>query len=1473
MGVVDIRRVIPEACVEERSSVDSLPKEDIAAAGRLLASRLRWLPQTFSSGVFRSRCLTVSTGLGQLKSSLKAPARGNEKPEADEDLLWLRENLPDLATSADCLLFELGAQIRLPVVVSDGQVMPRVLALAQEFIEISGSAFSTRDFAVFCQAFEESCPLDYHEVGALVPALKLVILETILAQSKETLHLSSAARGGMLRPWLQIFRYVARVSWRDELESLIPFDSILSQDPADAYSQMDLETRSMYREQVAEIARRSGRSEMQIAQEAVALALERTNTISSNSRIALRETHVGYYLAGEGASFLYRRIGLHPASGDWLRAFLQGHADDVLLGGIVILNAAICTVFVTCLTPASTPPLLVLLAMLAVLIPASQAAVLLMNSLITNLLRARPLPKMDFSKGIPDDCMTLVAIPTLLLNEKQVRTLLGELEVRFSGNHDRNLHFAIVSDLPDANLPSSEDHALVRLCSDLIAELNNRYSGKSVGSFFHLHRHRIYNPSEKGWMGWERKRGKLLDLNQLLCGGHDRFPVKVGDISILRKVRFVITLDSDTKLPRGAAQRMIGTLAHPLNRAIVDPVFNIVVKGYGILQPRVGVSTESLTRSRLAAIFAGETRVDPYTRAVSDVYQDLYREGIFTGKGIYEVDTMFRVLNKRFPRNLLLSHDLLEGAYARVGLVTDIVVMEDYPSHYSAFNRRKHRWVRGDWQIMEWLPDYVIDEGGSRVPNPISLISRWKILDNIRRSLVDPATCALLLVGWFVTGRPFLWTIATILILLLPALAELAVRLISALFRGRFRPLQSAFTKMLRDASYTFLSLILLAHQALVSLDAIGRALVRRWVTRKHLLEWETAAQAELGRSRTWVERSLGWFSFFALGLGALIWWVRPSALWAAAPVLFLWACTKPVVRWLDARPTPLRPKLAGNDVRFLRRSALHIWRYFREFSNAEHNWLIPDNVQDVPCRVDGRVSPTNVGLLLNARQVAVELGYLTPPEMAELTTDTLETLNRLPKYCGHLFNWYDTRTLHAACPLFVSSVDSGNLVASLWTLEQGCLQLLNLPLISQALAVGFSDYLRALGDSRALPKHLLRRSETLLRGDAWLEYLLNFPDEVWADKRPLTKPDPAVAWFRHEARERLSKIGSLVENYVPWRLPQFAPLNEKLFPGGRAAEPPLEKLPEFIAELRTRVHILSQTSINGDHLLAVQFAMLLRNAEQQSRRLVEKLRDASEQAHELAEAMHFDFLLNTHQMQLSVGLDAASGELQPYSYGLLASEARTAVFVAIAKDDIPEECWSHLGRPVSVNRQVLLSWTGTMFEYAMPALWMRTHPGTVLDHAIQGAVREQKEYAKGRGVLWGISESACAKRNDAGDYQYEAFGVPMLAQKKGASSSLVVSPYSTLLVLPIDREAALANLRKMEALGWFGTYGFIEAADYSASRRPFRRPELVQSWMAHHQAMSLLSIANVLLDNVVQRWFHTAPRVQATELLAAVSG
>jgi hypothetical protein len=1360
-----------------------------------------------------------------------------------------------------------------------GVVIPRIAAVAEDFLDAAAYQFTEPDFAAYIQAFQGITVLKMEELWTLVSVLKLVLLEQIAARSGRLIKdpTGSFAVDVLVRS----LRDVGQASWKQVIEPLILFDHILREDPAGAYPRMDFESRALYRKKLVNIADHSDCSEMEVASEALALARQAKKEANQDPRLTQRRSHIGFYLLAEGTPLLEHNVGFRHPVAQRLHAFLRIHPDELYITGIAVLTFAIMSGAVLLLTGAHSSLWLILLSTLALLLPSSQSAVQIMNYLATLFLPADILPKLEFSDGLPNDCVTLVCVPTVLLSEKQVHKLTEDLEVRFLGNQDPNLHFALLTDLPDSPEEPREDHSLVDLCSDLICRLNEKYGRSGMGSFLLLHRQRIYNPREELWMGWERKRGKLMDLNNLLCGQHDSFPIKAGNLSILPSVRFAITLDSDTELPRGSARRMVGALAHPLNQAILDPKTGTVVAGYGILQPRVGVSVQSTTRSRLASIYSGETGFDVYTQAVSDVYQDLYGEGSFVGKGIYEVETVQRVLNRRFPSNALLSHDLIEGAYARAGLVSDIELIEDYPSHYGAYNRRKHRWLRGDWQIAGWLRPQVPDESGRQVPNPLSVVSQWKILDNLRRSLVEPAIFLLLVLGWFVLGgRPLFWTLAAVTILFLPAWVQLAFELGRSAVVKRASIALDAWNAFLDANVADCLTLTFLAHQALLSLDAVVRTLVRRVITRQRLLQWETAAQAELaGYKRTVLDIYLDCTPALALGLFLLIWFLHRDALPAALPILVLWACSKPVSLWLNGPPRAPRKQASAMDQRFLRHAALRIWRYFAEFSTEEHHWLIPDNVQEEPVKIAARISPTNLGFLFNARQVACKFGYLTIPEFAQQTLRTLETVSQLKKYRGHLFNWYDTRSLLPLSPVTVSSVDSGNLIASLWTLQRGCLELLERPLLQPELADGFVDHLYLLANLGALPRWRFSALRRDRKKQDWMPYLLGIPDIVFERiyKRTSTSKQAFARWFAEQAEERVEQVRRTARLYAPWLLPEFAVLLDdpaiNLLGQSKDKDLALGQIPTFIDALTTRLQLAAESTAASERSdLYQQLLSMLPEARSNVERLIEDLNHIADQASALAAEMDFAFLLDGRRRLLSVGYDVETEQIHSACYDLLATESRIAVFTAIAKDDIPQEIWFLLGRPhaLAQGRAVLLSWTGTMFEYLMPALWMRIYPNTLLERSTAAAVRSQRAYVAKRRIPWGISESAYFRTDESGNYQYYAFGVPQLAARKLDDDAPVISPYSSFLALHVDSSSALRNLRNMQDRRWLGPYGFYEAVDFHPKRRRswFRRCELVRCWMAHHQGMSLLSIANFLHDDIVQRWFHSHPRVQATALL-----
>jgi cellulose synthase/poly-beta-1,6-N-acetylglucosamine synthase-like glycosyltransferase len=1090
-----------------------------------------------------------------------------------------------------------------------------------------------------------------------------------------------------------------------------------------------------------------------------------------------------------GVPMLRAHLGYRPTLQQWIVDRVCAQPTRFYLSAIAITTAAILLTLLFAIGYSAHAAIAAVL----LLIPATQAAVDLANAIATALIRPRPLPKLDFADGVPDDCATVVAVPALLLTERHVRDLVMDMEIRYLANRDANVVFALVTNSRDSRERPQERDEVLYLCERLVQQLNERYGADGHTPFYLLHRFRAYNPCESRWIGWERKRGKLLDLNQLLRGVRDRFPVKVGNVGALRRVRYVIVLDSDTELPRDAARRLIGTIAHPLNRAVIDPVTRTIVEGYGILQPRISISTGSAASSWLATLYSGETGFDIYTRAVSDVHQDLFGQGIFTGKGIYEVDAFRESLEHRFPANTLLSHDLIEGLFARAGLVSDIELVDDYPSHFSAYCRRRHRWMRGDWQILRWLRSRVPDYQHRSVNNPLDAIARWKILDNLRRTLVEPSMLVLLLVVWFMLPSPGAWTIAAVAVLLAPSYWRLLFASAHApWFTPSFRPWAiGMLTTFLRSHLVVALHFAYLLHDALLSVDAIVRALARMFLTGRRLLEWETAAEASL-RTKGATDLYLEWSPVVAASITALLAVVRPESLVVAAPLLLMWVSARGIARWLNQPPPAGVGDLEAADVRFLRHHAARTWRLFRTYSSRRNHWLIPDSVRD-DGSIAERISPTNLGMLLNARIAAVHFGYLTLPEFVVQTRRTLRTMQRLPRYRGHLLNWYDSTTLCPLEPRFVSTVDSGNLAAALWTLKQAAQAFARQAPPDDTLWDGITDL------------------ALLLRGDA----------------------DPAA----RAVAERVLKTR-----------PQW-----------RHSLPELEAL-----VLRYAAHARDDARGWADELVSRLRYARAWCEDGMSPLVASALEEIARVAHSLVADMDFSFLYDARRQVLSVGCDAASGRVERSAYDLLASEARVASFVAIAKGDIPQESWFSLGRlhVAACDERVLLSWTGTLFEYLMPALWFRHQPRTIMHDSMCAAVRVQRKFASDLNMPWGFSESGLIIPNSA-DYGYAPCGHAELALKPLDTRTLVVSPYSSYLALLVDGPAAVENLRHLARLGCVGPYGFFEALDYSRGH-----PELVRSWMSHHQGMSLLAVAEVLLGDRLKDTFHSEPQVRATERL-----
>jgi cyclic beta-1,2-glucan synthetase len=1378
--------------------------------------------------------------------------------------------------------------------------IPRSYALAASFLHASEYAFDESSFAAFAIEVQEAVALEMFEVWNLRAFLELAILEQIsnalpgISLDKQDERPDpdgvSEPQESAPSPFASLvlsLQEVSELNWKLFFEAISQTEQILRSDPQGAYDRMDFETREAYRAVVTEFAKRSQSTEPEVARKAIALAQTESKEKLRNNGASNRRMHVGYYLMDNGRTELKSLIGYRPPLSTRIRETVLRSPDYFYLIGIEVITLA-AIVALLALTHTSTPGVL---AVALFLVPAVECAVATMNLLAAALFKPKRLSRLDFLKGIPKECATVVAVPTLLASEEQVRHAVRGLEIRFLANRDANLHFSLLTDLPDSTQQFDETSAgLDALCSDLIEKLNRKYAHEQKGTFSHLHRHRTYNVGEGVWMGWERKRGKLLEFNRFLLNQEDAFPVKAGNWAALKNIRYVITLDLDTQLPRDAARRLVGTLAHPLNQAVVDAATNTVAEGYGILQPRVDISVRSARRSRFASFLSGDTGYDMYTRAVSDVYQDLFGAGIFTGKGIYEVRTFQKVLEHRFPNNAILSHDLIEGEYARTGLVSDIEVVDDYPSHLSAFTRRKHRWMRGDWQIVFALLPFVRNYFGEIVRNPLSHVSRWKIIDNLRRSLTDFAIFLLLLCGWFAAPPASVYcTLAALGILAFPTYFQFVFSILTdgkALFTKAFWiNLGSDFV----GAHTTIMFRIaFLCHQSLVAVDAVVRTLIRMKFTRRKLLEWETASDAEQDENdgKHLVDAYLKWTLPMSLAISAMIVLVQPSSWLPALPFLLLWGGSNWICKWLNKPQRAAQNTIGDDGSALVRNVALRTWRFFREFCNPEENWLIPDIVRENPSLVAHHVSPTNLGLLLNSRLAAHDLGFATLKEFIRDTERTLAVAERLPKFRGHLYNWYSTRTLKPVAPLFVSTVDNGNLLCSLWTLKQGCLDAIKQPFFRPNLWQGILDHVDLLIELLSAEKdrtevlsaaRVLRQQIVALAGAELKRFdrLSALEVDVAVFIQALSKCDPSAevaSWVR-ELSSRVSNLTDMVWDFAPWLHGKLKsslssnPNDEPLL-----AELSLDSAPFAHRRIAKRLE-LTATSGNAPAEWETSAALLreaLANSSRICEETTERLITLASSIQSMIDEMRFGFLYNDKKKMLSIGYDAGEGLLSKCHYDLLPSEARAAVFGAIAKSDIPQESWFELRRMYAKfeHEPVLRSWTGTAFEYLMPNLWFKIYPDTVLDYGAKAAIRAQQKFARKNHVPWGISECSCNENLPDGHYRYHAFGVPGLAlNHDGAPDDLVISPYSTFLGMLVDRTHALENIRKMKQLGWLSRYGFYEAADFTPSRvSDGKGHEIVCNWMAHHQGMILVAAANVLCDSSIQQRFHAEPCIAATE-------
>ena len=1235
-------------------------------------------------------------------------------------------------------------------------------------------------------------------------------------------------------------RFLGAMDWRGFVESMSVVEEVLREDPGGVYGKMDFATRDHYRHMVERLGRKSRFSEVEIARQAVEFAEEARGRGGNDERAS----HVGYYLIGKGLPQLERVAGL-PPSGLQSPVPLARYLAPVV--GIPVALAMIAAAAVR--ADGWNVSMQVLVGMLA-LVTASQLAVALVNWLSSLLARPRALPKLDYSEGIPAESRTLVVVPTILTSAPFVEELCEALEVRFLANRDDRLHFALLTDLRDA--PSEhmpDDAALVELARSRIRELNARYPREDGDCFFLLHRPRRWNPRERIWMGRERKRGKLADLNALLRHGiADPFSVVVGGTEPLRAVRYVLTLDTDTQLPRDSARVSAAVMAHPLNRPRFDSRRERVCEGYGILQPRVGVSLPAANRSRYAALFGTNPGIDPYTRMVSDVYQDLFEEGSFVGKGIYDVEAFEQALASRLPDNRILSHDLLEGCFARAGLLTDVVLYEEYPSRYTSDVSRRHRWIRGDWQLAGWLLPRVPSASGQRRRNALSGLSRWKLLDNLRRSLVPPAMLFLLLLAWSVFQPVWLWTVAIAGSLLLPRSVAALLDLVRKNGEMSVRQhVASVWHTAAMDLGQSAFTLACLPYEAVVSLDAVARTLWRTLFSRRRLLEWSASSEIERNGDadlpstvrRMWTAPAIATACLAGLVLS------RPVALPVASPFLLLWG-TSPLLAWWLSRSIPAADvRLSAAQGEFLHRLARKTWSFFETFVGEADHWLPPDNFQEHPAPVVAhRTSPTNMGLSLLANLSAYDFGYLESDQLVERTAGALDTMDVLERHRGHFYNWYDTRSLTPLLPRYVSTVDSGNLCAHLLTLKAGMLALPDQPVTGVRALRGLRDTLLVLLEllGEDVPPDVARLG-TMLTG------MLETP--------------PA---HLEDARERLMR---LADSALAWSslLDGAATPDDKVATWGKRLADQATRAVQAIAWIPSGngnrpIPSLRELADSGD----ADDAAVARLARERIG-VIEAVA-ARIDGHSDPE---WEFLYDRSRHLLAIGFNVGERRRDGSFYDLLASEARLTSFLAIAAGHLPQETWFALGRLLASvgGAPVLMSWSGSMFEYLMPLLVMPSYEHTLLAQTCRAAVERQIEYGAARGVPWGMSESGYNAVDGQLNYQYRAFGVPGLGLKRGLAEDLVIAPYASALALMVRPEAACENLERMSEEGLSGDYGLYEAVDYTPGRLPRGQTRaLVRSYMVHHQGMSLLAFGWLLHDRPMQRRFESDPRFRATMLL-----
>jgi len=1406
--------------------------------------------------------LLSDTGASELREGSDMPV-SDVRRLINEHVLILKNQINNVAIKLSAM------RIDLPQLTDS--ITPkrlRVHELCHELIIHTDAKIDPENLIKCITAYQGVSILLYDELKAI----KVFLLFSILEHLSDILLENYPDENAIIHTRLIIrnsicsMSFIDAIDWQDFVDNNSGIDQIFSHDTTGVYKNMDFFSRDKYRNEISKLSKQVGVTEFDIAKSILMLSKRLIATSDQSDKI-----DIGQLLIGQERHRLEKFLGIHLSDKGKIKAFCKKNSLLLYLSGIGLVTI-IFALFFLYLLPADKlsttwlfwPFCLVLVTGL------SHAAKQFIDAMVLAINVPQSLPTLDFSKAIPAEYATLVTIPSLLTSKNEIERLIHQLKIYFIGNETDNLYFSLLTDFTDATVGQTpQDVELIHFVKSEIIRLNTELCEVDRPKFFLFHRPRTWNATDKLWMGYERKRGKLMDLNNLLRNpDNNSFSELIVDQTILPCIKYVITLDADTQLPRDTAWRLVAAMAHPLNRPVYSENKNRTIVGYGMLQPKIGTDLRGIHNSLYERMRGIGPDIDPYTSTSPDVYQDLFDEGSFMGKGIYDVDIINKALTNRLPENRILSHDLLEGSYVRTGFLSNVKLHEQ-PVNYWAEMKRRERWIRGDWQIASWLFSSVPGFYQKRISNPLSALSRWKIFDNLRHSLVPISLLILIICGWFIWKEPLKVTLLVFLIALSPSISLWICKLFET--PGKlFSP--AHWISSLNNSYYGFLHDIYrfscLPYEGVHHFSAVVRACWRLIISKSKRLEW----QASTGGENHYPHHLMGsyrqmWVNTFICGIVLLALMISNANLvFYAVPILALWL-SGPFIVHITNRPLPEEEnKLSSEQKQLIHRLSRKTWTYFDDQVTAAVNWLPPDHFQEYPKRkVAYYTSPTNMGLCLLSYLTALDFGYITVGNLIERTTGTLHAMQSLERYKGHFYNWYDIKSLSAVTPRYVSTVDSGNLTGHLITLGQGLTDIAEQPIFINRQ---FSSLIEVLNMDVApdgiatlvedCKIYLLRVTETsfCLNEDAGL--ILKQINTYATAIENLLEIEKINDFYTYWLKAFVAQVKAIIDDLqiiAPWLCMPAAPPSLK-----QLTLPEMTTLRE-LANWQLPASVINISREQDEHELEwlEQFCSRMEKAKAEACRRLKRLSELAKTCSQLAD-QEYEFLYKSSAAMLSIGYKVEEDCLDTECYDMLASEARLATYVAICQNKLPVKSWFSLGRPLisKNNKSILLSANGTMFEYLMPNLVMPVFQHTILQHANSASVNEQMAYAKGQGIPWGTSESCYGLFDDQLNYQYRVFGVPPLSLKhQHVIGDRVVSPYATALALLVNPEKAGSGLEKLTAEGGEGRYGLYEAIDYTTSRLEKGEPRnIIRSFMVHHQGMSLLAFSHVLLDKPMQKRF-----------------